>query len=265
MERKGGGAAVKKLIKGGTIVTAAEIYQADILIEGETIAAIGHDLDAFDGDIIDAQGLYVFPGGIDPHTHLDMPFGGTVTKDDFETGTIAAAFGGTTTVIDFCLTAKGKPLKDAVRVWHEKSKEKAVIDYGFHLMISEIQLQTVNADRLHFLHNFVPGFTIRFHHQGNDQRMLRKFLFRLVDFLQIHFQRPVGDQFDIVEPRHPLAIEMQGGKPRRRIDNRISERFPDRPAPSRFKSSLHLIPRVGRRRGCQPKRIGRPDARQFDA
>lgn len=129
---------MKKLIKNGTIATAADTYQADILIDGERIAAIGRNLQDEGAEIIDAKGCYVFPGGIDPHTHLDMPFGGTVTKDDFESGTMAAAFGGTTTVIDFCLTEKGKPLKNAIQMWHEKSKDKAVIDYSFHLMISEI-------------------------------------------------------------------------------------------------------------------------------
>ncbi len=129
---------MKKLIKGGAIVTAADMYKGDILIEGETIAAIGANLQDADAEKIDADGLYVFPGGIDPHTHLDMPFGGTTTKDDFETGTIAAAFGGTTTVIDFCLTTKGKPLSDAVATWHAKAAGKAAIDYGFHLMIGEI-------------------------------------------------------------------------------------------------------------------------------
>ncbi|KIL36030.1 phenylhydantoinase [Cohnella kolymensis] len=128
---------MKKLIKGGTIVTAADIYKGDILIEDERITAIGAQLQSSDAEVIDAEGLYVFPGGIDPHTHLDMPFGGTTTKDDFETGTIAAAFGGTTTVIDFCLTSKGAPLSDAVQTWHAKSKDRAVIDYSFHLMISE--------------------------------------------------------------------------------------------------------------------------------
>ncbi|WP_191561887.1 dihydropyrimidinase [Metabacillus idriensis] len=129
---------MKKLIKNGTIVTAADTYKADILVDGEQIAVIGCNLSEEGAEIIDANGCYVFPGGIDPHTHLDMPFGGTVTKDDFESGTMAAAFGGTTTVIDFCLTEKGKPLKDAIHTWHEKSKDKAVIDYSFHLMISEI-------------------------------------------------------------------------------------------------------------------------------
>lgn len=129
---------MKKLIQNGTIVTASEIFEADLLIENGKIAAIGKNLPSEAAEKIDANGCYVFPGGIDPHTHLDMPFGGTVTKDDFETGTKAAAFGGTTTVIDFCLTEKGKPLKQAIETWHAKSKEKAVIDYGFHLMVAEI-------------------------------------------------------------------------------------------------------------------------------
>ncbi|MDF2922242.1 MAG: phenylhydantoinase [Paenibacillaceae bacterium] len=129
---------MKKIIKNGTIVTATDTYFGDILIEDGIIVMIGVDLDAAGAEIVDASGCYVFPGGIDPHTHLDMPFGGTVTKDDFQTGTIAAAFGGTTTVIDFCLTAKNAPLSSAVRTWHAKSKDKAVIDYGFHLMVSEV-------------------------------------------------------------------------------------------------------------------------------
>jgi dihydropyrimidinase len=131
---------MKKVIKNGTIVTAADTYQADILVEDGTIKAIGKNFDTTgaETEVVDAGGKYIFPGGVDPHTHLEMPFGGTVSKDDFETGTIAAAFGGTTTLIDFCLTNKGEPLKKAIDSWHEKSKEKAVIDYSFHLMIGEI-------------------------------------------------------------------------------------------------------------------------------
>lgn len=135
---------MKKLIKNGTIVTAADTFQADILIDDGKVAQIGTNLTALGAEVIDAKGCLVLPGGIDPHTHLDMPFGGTVTKDDFETGTIAAAFGGTTTVIDFCLTNKGEPLKNAIQTWHNKSKDKAVIDYGFHLMIAEINDAVLN-------------------------------------------------------------------------------------------------------------------------
>lgn len=129
---------MKKIIKNGMIITASDTFNADVLIENGKVIAIGMDLPSDGLDIIDAKGCYLFPGGIDPHTHLEMPFGGTVSKDDFESGTIAAAFGGTTTIIDFCLTNKGEPLKKAIQTWHAKSKDKAVIDYGFHLMIGEI-------------------------------------------------------------------------------------------------------------------------------
>jgi dihydropyrimidinase len=135
---------MKKIIKNGTIVTGSDTYKADVLIENEVISQIGANLTADDAGVIDASGCYVFPGGIDPHTHLDMPFGGTTTKDDFETGTIAAAFGGTTTIIDFCLTNKGKTLKSAIDTWHAKSKNKAVIDYGFHLQIVEANEQVLS-------------------------------------------------------------------------------------------------------------------------
>lgn len=129
---------MRKIIKNGTIVTAADTYYGDILIDDGIIVMIGVDLEADGAELVDASGCYVFPGGVDPHTHLDMPFGGTVTRDDFESGTIAAAFGGTTTIIDFCLTSKGAPLAQAVETWHAKSDTRAVIDYGFHLMVSEV-------------------------------------------------------------------------------------------------------------------------------
>ncbi len=129
---------MKKIIKNGTIVTATETYQADVLLDDGKVITIGLNLPSHGAEVIDAKGCYLFPGGIDPHTHLEMPFGGTVSKDDFESGTIAAAFGGTTTIIDFCLTNKGEPLRNAIQTWHAKSKDKAVIDYGFHLMIGEI-------------------------------------------------------------------------------------------------------------------------------
>src|SRR5699024_5597811 len=128
---------MKKMIKNGTIVTATDTYTADVLIEDEKVRAIGQNLSDIYAEVIDASGYYVMPGGIDPHTHMEMPFGGTVTKDDFESGTIAAAHGGTTTIIDFCLSEKGSSLKNALNNWHAKSEGKAVIDYGFHLQIAE--------------------------------------------------------------------------------------------------------------------------------
>lgn len=125
------------IIKGGTVVTAADVGIADIRIEGETIAAIGRDLPAAKGDqVVSAKGKYVFPGGIDVHTHFELPFMGTVSADDFRTGTRAALCGGTTTIIDFIIPAKGKPLADAVAAWQEKAK-KAVADFGFHMALPE--------------------------------------------------------------------------------------------------------------------------------
>ncbi|KGR92265.1 phenylhydantoinase [Ureibacillus massiliensis 4400831 = CIP 108448 = CCUG 49529] len=132
----------KKIIKGGTIATATDIFEGDILIEGEKIVQIGKDLLDTEAEIIDATGKYVFPGGIDPHTHLDMPFNNTVTDDDWESGTIAAAFGGTTTILDFALTAGETKLSTAVEKWHEKATGKAVIDYGFHLMVTDLNEET---------------------------------------------------------------------------------------------------------------------------
>jgi dihydropyrimidinase len=124
------------LIKGGTIVTASEIYQADVLIEGEKVVTIGHGLA---GDTtIDASGKYVIPGGIDVHTHLDMPFGGTVSSDDFFTGHQAAAFGGTTMHIDFAIQPKGATLRETLDIWQAKAEGKAAVDYGFHVAITDL-------------------------------------------------------------------------------------------------------------------------------
>ena len=134
----------RKLIRNGVLVTASDTFEADLLIENGKITQIGMDVVADDRtEIVDASGCYVIPGGIDPHTHLDMPFGGTVTADDFASGTAAAAYGGTTTILDFCLTQKGKPLIESLKEWHAKAKGKAAIDYGFHLMIGEMNDQVL--------------------------------------------------------------------------------------------------------------------------
>ncbi len=125
------------LFTHGTIVTASETYQADVLVDGERIASIGRDLPADGAKVVDARGQYLLPGGIDVHTHLDMPFGGTVSSDDFHTGHVAAAFGGTTTHIDFVIQPKGASLRQALDVWHAKAMGKACIDYGFHVAITD--------------------------------------------------------------------------------------------------------------------------------
>ena len=131
-------------IINGTIVTATDIYRADLAIDDGKITQIAKQIKEPAERIIDAKGLYVFPGGIDIHTHLDMPFGGTVSADDFETGTKAAAFGGTTTIIDFAIQAKGWTLKRALKTWMEKADGKAVIDYGFHIAICHLTNKIMN-------------------------------------------------------------------------------------------------------------------------
>jgi len=126
------------LIKNGRIITAVDDYHADIYIDGETIAAIGRDLPHHADRVIDAAGRLILPGGIDPHTHFDMPFGGTTSADDFESGTIAAAFGGTTTIIDFAIQTKGRSAIEGLDTWHAKADGKATIDYGFHMIVTDM-------------------------------------------------------------------------------------------------------------------------------
>jgi len=136
------------LIRGGTLVTATGASPADVLIDGQTVAAL---LDpAHTGSFagladtsIDATGKYVMPGGVDVHTHFNMPFGGTTSADDFETGTRAAAWGGTTSIVDFAVQRKGATLREALDTWHAKAEGKACIDYGFHAIVSDINPQTL--------------------------------------------------------------------------------------------------------------------------
>src|SRR5215203_2382595 len=130
---------MKTLIKSGRIVTAVDDYTADILIEGETILMIGKSIDLEADKIIYASGKLVFPGGIDPHTHMELPFGGTQSSDDFFTGTRAAAFGGTTTIIDFAVQTKGESMISGVDAWHKKAEGKCAIDYGFHLITTDFE------------------------------------------------------------------------------------------------------------------------------
>jgi dihydropyrimidinase len=128
----------KTLIRNGRIVTAVDDYHADVLIENGTVAMIGKTIDVEADKVIDAKGRLVIPGGIDPHTHMDLPFGGTSSSDDFETGTIAAAHGGTTTIIDFAVQYKGQSLSEALDVWFAKAEGRTSIDYGFHLICTDL-------------------------------------------------------------------------------------------------------------------------------
>src|SRR5512135_933869 len=127
------------LFKTGTVINGGDSFQADVLVEGEQVTLIGQKIPAKGHQVIDAKGKYLMPGGIDVHTHLELPFGGTVSSDDFCTGHAAAAFGGTTTHIDFVIQPKGGTLHDGLKDWHRKADPKAQIDYGFHLAITDLR------------------------------------------------------------------------------------------------------------------------------
>src|SRR3954465_7920734 len=130
---------MKTLIKNGRVVTAVDDYKADILIEDERVSVIGAKLEMEADTVIDAANKLVIPGGIDPHTHMELPFGGTESSDDFRTGTIAAAHGGTTSIIDFAVQYKGQSLIEGIDNWHKKAEGKTAIDYGFHLITTELE------------------------------------------------------------------------------------------------------------------------------
>jgi dihydropyrimidinase len=126
------------LIRNGAVVNADGQSRSDVLIEGETISQVGPNLPAEGHTVVDAAGLLIMPGGIDVHTHLDMPFGGTTSADDYRTGTIAAAVGGSTTVIDFALQSRGHTMGEALETWLGKSDGKACIDYGLHMAVTDL-------------------------------------------------------------------------------------------------------------------------------
>lgn len=130
------------LIKNGHIITATDDYSADIFIEGETISAIGRNFNHPAAKVIDASGMLVFPGGVDPHVHLDLPSMGTVSSDNYETGTAAAIFGGTTTVIDFAIQEKGKTMHSALEEWQKKALENSYCDYSHHMNVTDFNEQT---------------------------------------------------------------------------------------------------------------------------
>ena len=126
------------LIQHGTVINAASTQKADVLIEGELIREVAPKIPLANHTLVDATGLLVLPGGVDVHTHLDMPFGGTTSADDYLTGTRAAAIGGTTTVIDFALQSRGHTLAEALATWDAKAAGKPCIDYSLHMAITDL-------------------------------------------------------------------------------------------------------------------------------
>ncbi len=191
---------MKKLITNGLVVTADHVQRADVAIENGIVTAIGHKLGDSGAEVINAEGRYVFPGGIDPHTHLDMPFGGTVTVDDFESGTRGFACGGTTTIIDFCMHERGKSLRHSLDIWHEKARGKAVIDYGFHMMAGDLQDDILDEIPLMVYEHGVMSFKV-FMAYKNTLQADDKTLFRVLQkaksahaLVQVHAEN--GDVID---------------------------------------------------------------------
>ncbi len=166
----------RTLISGGTIVTASETYAADLWIEDGKIVAIGTIPGGKADRTIDARGKYVMPGGIDCHTHMELPFGGTTASDDFHTGTVAAAHGGTTTIVDFAIQSKGQGMRAGLDAWFAKSEGKAAIDYGFHMIMTEANPSTLE-DMAAMVREGITSFKMFMAYPGvflvDDQQIFR--------------------------------------------------------------------------------------------
>lgn len=164
------------LIKNGRIITATDDYHADVFIDGETVKTVGKDLPYKADKTIDAADKYVIPGAIDPHVHMELPFGGTVSSDDFRTGTIAAACGGTTTIIDFAIQYHGKTFQQTIDDWHAKAAPKCAIDYSYHLAVTEYEPKH-KADFQKIVDQGITTFKIFLAYPGvfmiDDQTMFR--------------------------------------------------------------------------------------------
>ncbi len=195
---------MRTLIRGGTVVTAADFYRGDVLIVDEKIAAVGTSLEGPVDRTIDAAGKYVIPGGIDVHTHLDMPFGGTTSADDFESGTIAAAHGGTTSIVDFAIQYKGQTLGQAWEAWMKKAEGKAAIDYGFHMIITDLP-ESVETEMDAMVAEGVTSFKLFMAYRGvlmlDDGSIFRAFLRTADNGGTICMHAENGDVIDVLVKR----------------------------------------------------------------
>jgi dihydropyrimidinase len=169
------------VIKNGTVITASDTFAADVWIDNGKIAALvapGTSLGTAD-HVIDAKGQYVIPGAIDAHTHMDLPFGGTMSSDDFDTGTVAAAHGGTTTIVDFAIQSKGSSMRAGLDTWFAKSEGKAAIDYGFHMIMTEANPGTLE-EMAGMIREGVTSFKMFMAYPGvflvDDQQIFRAML-----------------------------------------------------------------------------------------
>ena len=153
------------IIKNGTIVTPTDTYEADIGIKGEKIVAIGKELSG--SKVIDAKGMMVFSGFIDVHTHIEMPFMGTYSSDTWETGTKAAAFGGTTCIVDFVIQSKGGTLKEALGEWNKRATGNAYIDYGFHMAMTDVNDDALNEMETMIMEKGISSFKLFLHTREN--------------------------------------------------------------------------------------------------
>ena len=192
------------VITNGIIATATETYQADIGIKEGKIAALGIHLEG--AETIDAQGNYVFPGGIDIHTHFELPFMGTVSADDFETGSIAAAFGGTTTFVDFAIQGEGESLHQALETWMARAKGKAAIDYGFHAAIGDMTDEVMNVEMAELVEQGITSFKLFMAYKGAfmvDDETLFKSLLKARDLgalIMVHAEN--GDVLHYLTNQH---------------------------------------------------------------
>jgi dihydropyrimidinase len=201
------------LIKNGRVITATDDYVADILIEGEVVTRIGKNLDVVAGKIIDASGKLVMPGGVDPHVHLEMPFMGTFSSDTYETGTRAALFGGTTTVIDFILQKQGNSLQSALDEWRGRANGNTVGDYSFHMAVTDFNDNTKQEIRTMIEKEGITSFKTFMAYKGalmiDDRQMvgLMQEVKKQGGLINVHATN--GDMIDYLIAKHRAEGKME--------------------------------------------------------